>query len=69
MGFTNIHLQRADDIKIGLFSKEGTIKSISISGNDNFTETDEFNYNSNITIIVHTKPDSGCTDITEIAHP
>ena len=67
-GFTNIRLQRANDIGwFPLHAKEGTIKSISINGLKDFSETETFYFDTEIIIVVHTKKDSGCSDITEIA--
>ena len=67
-GFTNIRLQRANDIGwFPIHSKEGTIQRITINGNSDFTETDIFGYDAEIIIVVHTKEDKGCEDITEIA--
>ena len=67
MGFTNIKLQRANDLVTGWHSKEGTLKSISINGNDDFASSASFSYDSEIVLIVHTWKNKGCEDITEIA--
>ena len=66
-GFSNIRLQRANDLVMGLFSKEGSIESISINGNKNFKSGDDFDYDSRIVIVVHTFKNKGCKDITDIA--
>lgn len=70
-GFTNIRVQRADDILPIFFypfkPKEGTIKEFTINGTSDFADTDSFDYDSEIIIIVHTLKNSGCEDITEIA--
>ena len=67
-GFTNIHLQRANDIGwFPIHDKEGTIKEFTINGSRDFAETDKFNYDAEIIIVVHTREDKGCEDITEIA--
>lgn len=67
-GFTNIRLQRANDIGwFPIHDKEGTIKKFSINGSRDFAETDKFSYDAEIIIVVHTREDKGCEDITEIA--
>ena len=67
-GFTNIHLQRANDIGwFPIHDKEGTIKIFTINGSEDFAETDKFSYDAEILIVVHTQKDKGCEDITEIA--
>lgn len=67
-GFSNVRLLRANDIRwYSVLHSEGDVKSITINGKDTFTETDLFGFDSEIVIVVHTKEDSGCEDITEIA--
>ena len=68
MGFTNIRLQRANDLVTGWVDKEGTIDSISINGNRVFSASDKFQYDDEIVIVVHTFKKKGCEDITEIAN-
>ncbi len=67
MGFANITLMRADDLITGWITKEGSIKSITISGNGEFGGDESFWYDSEIIIIVHTFKDKGCEDITIVA--
>lgn len=67
LGFTNITLKRANDLVTGWITKEGTIKSISINGINDFTDGDSFAYDDEIVIIVHTFKNKGCEDITAIA--
>ena len=67
MGFTNIRLKRANDLVTGWVSKEGTIKTITINGRNDFSTTDSFKYDVEIIIVVHTFKNKGCEDITEIA--
>lgn len=67
-GFTNIELQRLDDLKIGLFKKAGEISSIRIDGQSAFEKETEFDYYSPIVIVVHTFPGQGCDDITILAN-
>lgn len=67
MGFTDITLLRADDLISGWLTKEGTIKSITIGGNSQFTEKDSFYADEPVVIVVHTFKGRGCDDITEIA--
>lgn len=66
LGFTNITVYRLDDIFWGV-TKEGSIDSISIAGNNGFTATDSFYYDAEIIIMVHTRKGKGCEDITLIA--
>lgn len=46
MGFTNIRLQRANDLVTGWITKEGTIKTITINGRNDFSSTDSFKYDA-----------------------
>ena len=66
MGFTNIRLQRANDLVTGWVDKEGTIDIISINGRRDFAGSDSFKYDAEIVIVVHTWKNKGCEDITEI---
>ncbi len=67
IGFTNIQLQRANNLINGWITKEGSIKSISIGGNSDFTDTSIFQYDTQIVIVVNTFRDKGCEDIIIIA--
>lgn len=53
-GFTNIRLERSDDLVTGWTNKPGTVKSISINGSKDFKSTDEFAIDSNVVIVVNT---------------
>jgi len=66
LGFTNITVYRLDDIFWGI-TKEGSVDSISIAGNSDFTATDSFYFDAEIIIMVHTREGKGCEDITLIA--
>ena len=66
-GFTNIKLLRANNLINGWITKEGSIKSITINGNDDFEATYKYQYDAEIVIVVNTFKDKGCTDITEVA--
>lgn len=66
-GFTNIKLLRSDDLKIGLFATEETIKSIKIGDKGSFKETATFYPDEPIVIVVYTFKGKGCEDITETA--
>ena len=67
-GFTNIRLQRANDIGwFPIHDKQGTIKKFTINGSRDFAETDKYSYDAEIIIIVHTRENEGYEDITEIA--
>lgn len=66
-GFTNITLKRANNIGwFFIHPKEGTIKSISINGNDEFEDYDTYKYDTNIVIVVNTRTNEGCEDITTV---
>lgn len=65
-GFTNIHLQRANNLINGWITKEGSIKSFTIDGSSDFADTDSFHYDVQIVIVVNTFRDKGCEDITDI---
>lgn len=66
-GFTNITLKRTNDMNFfSWFTKEGSIKSISIGGNGDFKSDSKFYYDEEIIIIVNTYKD-GCDDITIVA--
>ena len=67
LGFTNIKVYREDDLINGWITKEGSVDSISIAGNNSFTATDSFYYDAEIIILVHTFEEKGCEDITLIA--
>ena len=66
LGFTNITVYRLDNIFLGI-TKEGSVDSISIAGNSDFTATDSFYYDAEIIIMVNTRKGKGCEDITLIA--
>lgn len=66
MGFTNITLLRSDDLFNGVVNKEGSIKRITINGDNDFTETDMFRFDIEIIIVVYTYKGKGCEDITEV---
>lgn len=67
-GFINIELRRADNLKIGLLKKEGTVSSLSIDGKTDFKKNDSFYYYSQVVIVVNTYEGEGCDDITVIAY-
>lgn len=64
-GFTNILLLRNDKLITGWVTKEGSIESIAIDGNGNFSAIDEFYKDDKIEIVVNTFKDKGCSDITK----
>lgn len=66
MGFTNITVYRNNDLFNGWITKEGSIESISINGEDSFEDTASYNYNAPIVIVVNTFKEKGCEDITLI---
>lgn len=73
-GFTNIELQRSDDLN--WFEEwggwiwsvpEGSIKSIIIDGVEEFESSASFFYDAKIVIVVNTYKGKGCEDIAVIA--
>lgn len=54
-GFKNVNAENLKDILIGLFSKEGTVDSISINGDSNFKPGSWINENAEIVIKYHGK--------------
>jgi len=66
-GFTNIRLQRSDDLITGFVNKQGTIKSISIGGSSVFNDDSFFDPEEQVIIVVNTFKGKGYRDITEIA--
>lgn len=66
-GFTNIKLQRSDDLKTGWKNPEGTIKKVTIGDTFQFAEEDTFYPDEPITIVVYTFKGRGCEDIAERA--
>lgn len=67
IGFSNIQVLRNNSLVNGWITKEGSIESISIDGNDAFSETDAFYYDAPVVIVVNTFKNKGCEDITQIA--
>lgn len=62
-GFTNYEFRRANDLITGWLKKEGTVKSISINGKKKFKGINEYYYDDQIVIVVHTFKNKGCEDI------
>lgn len=54
-GFTKITLKPIKDVKIGLFTKDGEVESITIDGKDAFRKTSVFSPESEVVITFHTK--------------
>ena len=67
LGFTNIHLQRSDDLFNGWVNWPGTVKSITIRDESNFKAENNYNYYDEITIVVNTFKGKDYEDITEVA--
>lgn len=73
-GFTNIELQRSDDLSrakewgVWFWSvPEGSIKNIIIDGVEDFGSAESFYFDSKIEIVVNTYKGKGCEDIKVIA--
>ncbi len=66
-GFTNILLMRGNNLVTGWVTEEGSIQSISIDGNSDFTGDEYLDPNVSVEIIVNTFEGSGCEDITDVA--
>lgn len=54
-GFKNIALYPIEDIKVGIFTKDGAVESITIDGKDSFKKSNIFSSNAKIVIKYHTK--------------
>ena len=63
IGFTNIQLQRSDDLVTGIVHKEGSVKQVAVNGSSSFTQTDLFDFDVPIVVTVNTYKGKGCTDI------
>lgn len=58
MGFTNISAVALEDLSIGWFSKENTVKEVSIDGDTKFATGDIFNKVAKVTVSYHSfKPE------------
>lgn len=64
LGFTNITLKRNNSLTTGWIDKEGSVKSILISNNENYNEFQRYDCDIPIEIEVNTFKDRGCEDIT-----
>lgn len=65
-GFENIHLLRANNLFLwDPLKMEGKIKSFTINGSSDFAETDSFDYDADIEIVVNTFKKKGCEEITD----
>lgn len=53
MGFKNIKVEKVNDLKIGIFSKEGDVKEVTINGENDFEKDTYFDKNSKIKIYYH----------------
>ncbi|MBO0421448.1 DUF4839 domain-containing protein [Enterococcus plantarum] len=60
-GFEDIQLKEEADLKIGLFSKEGDVDSISIDGDTKFEEGDSFDKTAEVVITYHVFPQEDST--------
>ncbi|MBR2295268.1 MAG: hypothetical protein IJ869_05860 [Clostridiales bacterium] len=54
MGFENIEFERTDDLLIGFLEKDKSVESITINGESEFDEDDEYSYDAEIIITVNT---------------
>lgn len=54
LGFTNIKLEKIDDLVIGLFTKDGEIEEVSIEGKTIFSQNDSFFTDVPVIIKYHT---------------
>ena len=65
-GFTNISVYRNNSLINGWITKEGSVESVSINGQSDFSGTDSFDYDVPIIIVVNTFKNKGCEDITAV---
>lgn len=54
-GFTNITLEAIEDVKIGVFTKDGKVESVIIDEKSTFTKSTIFDPDANVVIKYHTK--------------
>lgn len=64
-GFTKIKLTEDPDLKLGLFAKENSVEKVSIDGDTEFTENEEFDPNAEVEIVYHTYPKTSSEEISE----
>lgn len=65
-GFTDISVYRNNSLFNGWITKEGSIESVSINGQSDFSGTDSFDFDVPIIIVVNTFEKKGCEDITAV---
>ena len=53
-GFTDVKTDKIEDLVTGWLKKDGEIESVTINGDTDFTEGQEFPKNAKITVIYHT---------------
>ena len=53
-GFTNIELQKLEDLITGWITKDGSVESVSIDGDSNYDSSKKYSKNSKILIVYHT---------------
>lgn len=56
-GFTNIELEKDEDVKIGLLRKEGVVKKVTINGEKSFDDGSWWPRDSRVVITYHAKKD------------
>lgn len=66
-GFTNIHVKRLDNLWTGWVDKEGSVKTITISGSSDFSAGSVFRVDAPILIEVNTFEGKSYKDITDNA--
>ena len=67
-GFRNIRLKRANNLITGLITKEGSIQSMTIKGETNYSDSYKYNCDDLIEIVVNTFKNRGCDDITDVVN-
>ncbi|TYC85625.1 hypothetical protein FXB42_07005 [Acetobacterium wieringae] len=56
-GFVNVVTLKIEDLSLGIITKDGEVESLTIDGEDNFSNGDRFDKNAKITVSYHTFPE------------
>lgn len=63
VGFKDIEQVKVEDLKFGILKKDGQVKSVTINGNEKFTDEDRFMDNSKVKVYYHTFPEKEVEEI------
>ena len=54
--FGNITLTPKEDLKLGIFTKDGAVESVTIDGDSKYAEDSKYRLDADIEIVYHTFP-------------